>query len=227
MSMLLKVEGLKKSFQARNCTVEVLKNINLTLNRGETTVVSGRSGEGKSTLLALISGLEAVSAGKIWFEDQEITAMSLSQLAELRATSIGLIFQSFNLIANWNAFENVEAVLMHRGISAAVRKEKVEAILARLGLGERMHNLPSELSVGQQQRVAIARTLINNPSLILADEPTGDVDPETAQEIMQLLLPMVKESNAGLLVASHGAFDLTRADRVFRLHDGQLTDASA
>ncbi len=225
MAALLQVESLKKTFFTRNAEVEVLKDVSFSVNSGEIVLVNGRSGEGKSTLLAIIAGLEKASGGKISFNGLEITAMSLTELAELRASSIGIIFQSFNLIPTWTAIENVEAVLMHRGLSATVRAERASAILTKLGLQDRLNNLPDELSVGQQQRVAVARTLVNEPSMILADEPTGDVDKETAAEIMSLLLPSVKEKGASMLVASHGSFAASYADRIFTLQSGHLLPA--
>ncbi|MBI3040032.1 ATP-binding cassette domain-containing protein, partial [bacterium] len=135
---------------------------------------------------------------------------------------IGIIFQNFNLLTSWTAFENVDAVLMHQGLKKSDRREKVEKLLTDLGLGNRMNNLPSELSIGQQQRVAIARTLANEPSLILADEPTGDVDPETAEEIISHLMRPVKQNNTTLVVATHGSFPGKYADKTFVLKDGKL-----
>jgi putative ABC transport system ATP-binding protein len=137
-----------------------------------------------------------------------------------------MIFQSFNLIPGWTARENVEAVLMHRGINAGERQKRATDILSELGLADRLENLPAELSVGQQQRVAIARTLVNDPVLILADEPTGDVDAETAAEIVELLLPRVKSGRAAMIVASHGLFDVKLATRVVCLKDGSLSETA-
>ena len=224
MSVLMKVEALSKSFYKSGNEVKIFTDASFHLKKGEITVIKGRSGEGKSTLISILSGLERPTAGKVYFQDQEITNMSLSQLAEIRAKSIGIIFQNFNLIQSWTSLENVEAVLMHRGISPAIRKEKAAAILTKLGLEKRLDNLPGELSIGQQQRVAIARTLVNEPALILADEPTGDVDPETAEEISELLIPMVKENEASLIVATHGTFNSRHANRTLTLHKGELKE---
>lgn len=224
MTILLQVEALSKTFFTRNTEVKVFSDVSFTLNTGEVMVITGRSGEGKSTLLGILSGLEKANSGRILFQGQEMTNMSLAQLAELRASSIGMIFQSFNLIPTWTALENVEAVLMHRGISASDRKERATIILTELGLKDRLGNLPGELSVGQQQRVAVARTLINDPVLILADEPTGDVDPETAAEILSLLLPRVKNSGTAMIIATHGSFDTKHAKRVLNLKNQQLVE---
>lgn len=222
MSILLQVEDLSRTFCTRGNDCKVFANLNLTLQAGEILVIRGRSGVGKSTLLGLLSGLDRPTGGRILFQNRDLTKLSLSELSELRAVSIGMIFQSFNLISTWSALENVEAVLMHRGIRPAERHERASKMLAELGLAERLHNLPSELSVGQQQRVAVARTLVNEPSLILADEPTGDVDMETANEILRMLLPRVRNSGAGMIVATHGLFPEEHATRVMLLKDGQL-----
>ncbi|OGK07377.1 MAG: hypothetical protein A2W80_02215, partial [Candidatus Riflebacteria bacterium GWC2_50_8] len=174
MSLLLKVEGLARTFVARNSSIEVFKDVSFEINQGEVVVIKGRSGEGKSTMLGILSGLDRQTAGSVIFAGEKLESMTVSELAELRAQKIGMIFQSFNLIGSWTAVENVEAVLMHRGMNSEERYEKAVAVLRELGLGERLDNYPSELSVGQQQRVAVARTLVNDPVLILADEPTGD-----------------------------------------------------
>jgi len=226
MEPLLRVEKLSKSYHTRGHEVKVFTDVSFAVNTGELLLVTGRSGVGKSTLLGLLSGLDRASGGSIFFQEKEVTGLSLAELAELRASSIGMIFQNFNLIPGWTARENVEAVLMHRGISAAERQKRATEILRELGLADRLENLPAELSVGQQQRVAIARTLVNDPVLILADEPTGDVDPETAVEIIDLLLPRVKSGRAAMIVASHGLFDVKLATRVVCLKDGILSETA-
>ena len=222
MSLLLKVEGLARTFVARNSSIEVFKDVSFEINQGEVVVIKGRSGEGKSTMLGILSGLDRQTAGSVIFAGEKLESMTVSELAELRAQKIGMIFQSFNLIGSWTAVENVEAVLMHRGMNSEERYEKAVAVLRELGLGERLDNYPSELSVGQQQRVAVARTLVNDPVLILADEPTGDVDAETAQEVIELLLPRVRNGTSALLVATHGAFNTKCADRILILDKGRI-----
>ena len=223
---VLSVVDLKKSFPVRTGEIKVLDGISFSIEESEVVLIRGRSGAGKSTFLNIISGLETATSGQVIFNGKSITEMNLRQLAELRATSIGIIFQSFNLIPTWTALENVEAVLMHRGFSKTERREKAEKILTELGLQDRFENLPSELSVGQQQRVAIARTLVNSPSLILADEPTGDVDSETASEIMELLMKRVKQDKVAMIIVSHGVFDDKYADKVLCLKDGKFVEQS-
>ncbi|NLF97112.1 MAG: ABC transporter ATP-binding protein [Candidatus Riflebacteria bacterium] len=226
MGPLLRVEKLSKSYHTRGNEIKVLAEVSFSVSAGELLLITGRSGVGKSTLLGLLSGLDRASSGSIFFQEKEITGLSLAELAELRAGSIGMIFQSFNLIPGWTARENVEAVLMHRGINAAERQKRATEILSELGLKDRLENLPAELSVGQQQRVAIARTLVNDPVLILADEPTGDVDAETAAEIVELLLPRVNSGRAAMIVASHGLFDAKLASRIVCLKDGSLSETA-
>ncbi|MDD3377260.1 MAG: ABC transporter ATP-binding protein [Candidatus Riflebacteria bacterium] len=221
---VLSVENLSKSFDVRGNQLKIFSDISFAVKPGEVLLISGRSGVGKSTLLGILSGLDRANSGKIFFKDKDLTAMTLNELAELRAKHIGMIFQSFNLIQTWTALENVEAVLMHRGIDAAERRKRATEILEELGLGERLANLPAELSVGQQQRVAIARTMVHRPDLILADEPTGDVDEETASEIMTLLMERVKKDKISMIAASHGAFNKKYADRELLLKDGKICD---
>jgi putative ABC transport system ATP-binding protein len=221
---VLNVENLSKSFDVRGNQLKIFSDISFAVKPGEVLLISGRSGVGKSTLLGILSGLDRANSGKIFFKDKDLTAMTLNELAELRAKHIGMIFQSFNLIQTWTALENVEAVLMHRGIDAAERRKRATEILEELGLGERLANLPAELSVGQQQRVAIARTMVHRPDLILADEPTGDVDDETASEIMALLMERVKKDKISMIAASHGAFNKKYADRELLLKDGKICD---
>jgi len=221
---VLSVDNLSKSFDVRGNQLKIFSDISFAVKPGEVLLISGRSGVGKSTLLGILSGLDRANSGKIFFKDKDLTAMTLNELAELRAKHIGMIFQSFNLIQTWTALENVEAVLMHRGIDAAERRKRATEILEELGLGERLANLPAELSVGQQQRVAIARTMVHRPDLILADEPTGDVDDETASEIMALLMERVKKDKISMIAASHGAFNKKYADCELLLKDGKICD---
>ena len=223
---ILQVENLARTFNARGHEIKVFEEVSFSVEAGELFLLTGRSGAGKSTLLSLLCGLDRATSGKVYFQGRDLNSLSLAELAELRAGSIGMIFQNFNLIPGWTALENVEAVLMHRGIGSDERRKRATDILRELGLQDRLNNLPAELSVGQQQRVAVARTLINNPVLIIADEPTGDVDAETAAEIVALLLPRVKSGSTAMVVASHGLFNSELASRVACLKDGRLSMVS-
>jgi len=225
--ILLQCTDLRKTFTLREREIRVLDGVNLSVARGETVVITGRTGAGKSTLLALLGGLDRPTAGTVALGGRNMEALSNEELAQLRRTQIGIVFQSHNLLPSWTARENVEAALLHTGTPAARRRERAKALLSELGLGDRMDNLPAELSVGQQQLVAIARALATEPALLLADEPTGDVDPESAQEIIRLLASPVKERGAALVVATHGAFPLDAADRVLYLKDGALVPPEA
>lgn len=220
---LLSCTGLEKRFFIRQREVSVLRGINLSVGRGEIVVITGKSGAGKSTLLGLLAGLDRPDSGKIFFGGQELGALSNEKLASLRRTAMSVIFQSFNLLPSWTALENVEAALFHTGLSKKRRREKAMECLKQLGLGGVAFHLPAEMSVGQQQRVAVARTLVNEPALVLADEPTGDVDPETGREIVDLLIAAVREKGTTLLVATHGGFPLdVAAGRTLVLKDGVL-----
>jgi len=220
--ILLQCEDLTKSFYVKQKEIQVLKGINLSVKKGEIIVLTGKSGTGKSTLLWILCGLERSTSGRIMFDGRSIDDLSNEDWAILRRKKFGIIFQNFNLLPSWTAFENVESAMLHTGISKSTRKKKATVLLDEFGLCDRLDNLPSELSIGQQQRVAIARAIANDPSIIIADEPTGDVDPETAKEIIDHLLTPVKEKKVTLLVATHGVFPLDIADRVFCMNDGKI-----
>ena len=220
---ILKCENIVKKFAARQGDIEILKDINFSVNKGEIAIIKGKSGAGKSTLLWILAGIERANSGKIIFEGRLLDEMSNQELAVLRRKEIGIIFQNFNLIPSWTAFENVESALIHSGMSKQDRAEKVYSLLNEFELPNRIDNLPSELSIGQQQRVAIARAIANEPSIIIADEPTGELDPETAAEIITHLNRLVKDKSITLIIATHGTYPLDSADRIFQLSDGVLS----
>lgn len=219
---ILICENLIKKFQTRYGEIEVLKGVNFSINKGEIAIIKGKSGAGKSTLLWIISGIERPTSGMVIFEGHPLDKMNNQELAIMRKEKIGIIFQNFNLIPSWTAFENVESALIHSKMSKKDRREKVLSILSEFGLSDRIDNLPSELSIGQQQRVAIARAIINSPSLIIADEPTGELDPETAGEIVNHLNLLAKDRSMTLIIATHGTYPLDTANRVYQLNDGIL-----
>mgnify|MGYP001576996878 CR=1 FL=1 len=220
---ILKCENLVKKFKTRHGDVEILKGINFSVNKAEIAIIKGKSGAGKSTLLWILGGIERANSGKIIFEGRLLDEMNNQGLAVMRRKKIGIIFQNFNLIPSWTAFENVESALIHSGMSKKDRSEKIYSLLSEFELSDRVDNLPSELSIGQQQRVAIARAIANEPSLIIADEPTGELDPETATEIITHLNRLVKDKSVTLIIATHGTYPLDSADKVFQLSDGILS----
>lgn len=220
---VLKVENLRKSFYLRKKEFPVLKGVDLELRRGEVVLITGKSGVGKSTLISMLGGLEPPTAGDIFWGGMKLGKNGSKDWAQLRKEKIGIIFQDYNLITSWTAIENVEAPLMFTEKSERERRKSAMDIMGRLGIADLAENKPAELSEGQQQRVAVARTLIMNPELILADEPTGGVDPDTGKVVTQSLLSLVKENGASMLVATHGGNSLPEiADRNFRLEDGTL-----
>jgi len=225
--MLLECRDLRKVFRDRHGRTPLLDGVDLAVERGETVVIRGRSGAGKSTLIHLLCGLEPPTSGAVLFDGRDLSALSPSKRASLRHEKIGILFQNSNLLGAWTALENVEAALIPAGMPRARRRERARGLLRELGLGERLHHLPSELSAGEEHRVALARALANRPVLLLADEPTGDVDAETAEEVMRLLRESVKVAGASLVVATHGVFPESMADRVLVLSGGKLSPAAA
>ena len=220
---ILKCSNITKSFRVRGKTIRVLQGAELDVYPGELIVIRGRSGEGKSVLQWILSGIDTPDSGEILFEGVSYSKLSGEEMSTLRRERIGLIFQNFNLIESWTALENVESALLNSGLSPEEKREKAVSILEKMDLGHRLDNLPVELSVGQQQRVAIARALINEPSLIIADEPTGSVDDETAGEMLTILLSYVKERNSAMVVTTHGHFTGEHlADRIFSIKEGKL-----
>lgn len=219
---LLECCDLRKTFTVRGKEIPVLRGVNLSVRSGEIVIIRGMSGAGKSVLLWLLSGLDRPTCGEVLFEGRSLARLSSSELAGMRRDKIGIIFQDFNLVASWSAFENVESALRHSGMPKGAQRVKALKLLDDLMLGDRLDNFPSELSIGEQQRIALARTLANDPVLVLADEPTADVDPETAKEIVSMLVKPVKEKRATLIVATHGNFPLNIADKTLWLRDGIL-----
>jgi len=220
MSTLLKVQNVYLSYTSGGNQVKVLQGINLDVNSSESISVMGESGSGKTSLIMLISGLERVSSGSIIFQDRDITKLSEDELAELRRKHIGIVFQSYYLIPNYSALENVCLTL-------EINKEKnietkAKEILDRFGLKERFNNLPSQLSGGEQQRVAIARSLVVKPSLILADEPTGNLDSENSKMISDMLINYVREENSSLVLVTHDDNLASRAQRKIKIKDGKV-----
>lgn len=218
---MIKLTNLSRVFRTQDVETTALSNINLTVNEGDFLAIMGPSGCGKSTLLSILGMLDSPTSGSFEFAGTDIAGYSEKQLAELRKASIGFVFQSFNLIDELTVFENVELPLQYQKISKSERKDRVEAILKRVGIDHRGDHLPQQLSGGQQQRVAVARALVINPKLILADEPTGNLDSKNGDEVMAMLRELNKEGTTVIMV-THSDKEGNYADRLVRLLDGQV-----
>lgn len=215
----LKAFDLKRSFRIARTSLQVLRGISLEVNKGETIFFCGASGAGKTTLLYTLAGLERPEGGRVEFEETDIYSLGTDRLASLRNRHMGFIFQSYFLLPELTALENV---LVPSMIAGKPNQEAAEALLERVGLKDRMKHLPSELSGGEQQRVAIARSLINDPSILFADEPTGNLDSHTGESIIELLLGVAREDKRTLLVVTHDQNLAQRGDRLVRIEDGLI-----
>jgi putative ABC transport system ATP-binding protein len=216
-----------RSYGENATRVLALDALNLTIRRGEFVAVFGPSGSGKTTLLQLLGALDRPSAGSIHFEGQPFEELGDSALAELRLRALGFVFQQFNLIPTLNAVENVEAALAPLRISRADRRESAEKHLDVVGLGPRTRHLPAQLSGGEQQRVAIARALVRSPRVVLADEPTGNLDTRNGELVMELLARLHSELEITLVLVTHDEWIAERADRILLLADGRVVEDSA
>jgi ABC-type lipoprotein export system ATPase subunit len=216
---------VRKTYKMGKRSLEVLRGVSVAVGRGEFLALRGASGAGKSTLLHLLGGLDTTSAGSIYFAGQNLAQLSNSALARWRNAKVGMVFQAYHLFAELSALENVSlpARMARRGPRDAA--ERARALLQRVGLGERLEHRPYELSGGEQQRLAIARALVNSPELILADEPTGNLDSHTGEEIIELLCALRAEGQTTLLIATHDARVAARAPKVVELVDGQIQNA--
>jgi putative ABC transport system ATP-binding protein len=218
---MISLNNLTRVYRASDVETTALNHINLTVNEGEFIAIMGPSGCGKSTLLSILGMLDSPTSGVYQFNGEDISNYGEAKLAQLRKTSIGFVFQSFNLIDELTVYENVELPLQYLKISKAQRKERVEAILKRMAIDHRADHLPQALSGGQQQRVAVARALVINPKLILADEPTGNLDSTNGEAVMAMLRELNQEGTTVIMV-THAEKEGNYADRVVRLLDGQI-----
>ena len=220
MSTLLKLKKVNLKYKTGKDNINVLNNINLTTKKKETISIVGASGSGKTSLIMLIGGLERATSGKIFFQNQEITKLNEDEVSEIRKKSIGIIFQSFYLIPNYTAVENVALTLELNRFKNPERNAK--ELLERFGLRHRFNNLPSQLSGGEQQRVAIARAIAMKPELILADEPTGNLDTENSSMISKILFNYVKEEGSSLIMVTHDIKLANQAKRKIKIKDGKI-----
>ena len=222
-SIIIKTEEVTKTYVMGAEKVRALRGISLEIHRGSYVSIMGPSGSGKSTFFNMIGGLDLPTSGDVFMEGQRIRDLSSSQMAWVRCHKIGFIFQSFNLIASMTALENVAIARIFSGRNPADARQDATVALEMVGLGHRLHHLPSELSGGQQQRVAIARAIVNHPDVILADEPTGNLDLRTGEEIIQLLGRMKSEMNITIVTATHDMKMLSASDVVVWINDGAVS----
>jgi putative ABC transport system ATP-binding protein len=222
METVVRAAGLTRRYKMGDAFVEALRGVDLTIQRGEFVALVGPSGSGKSTVLNLIGGLDRATSGQVWIDGVELSATDERALTRHRRQHVGFVFQTFNLLPRLSAEENVALPLMFSGVPHEERLNRARALLQRVGLTHRLTHRPTQLSGGEQQRVAIARALVGQPALLLADEPTGNLDTTTGGEIMALLKELNRESDLTLLVVTHDPEVAAFADRVVSLRDGRV-----
>jgi len=220
---LIKIENLSKIYNMGLTQVFALRDVSLQVKHNEYLAIMGPSGSGKTTLMSILGCLDTPTNGKFYLENDDVSAMDDNQLAEIRNRKIGFVFQTFNLMPRANCIKNVELPLIYSGVPKDERIERVVQALENVGLKDRMYHKPPELSGGQRQRVAIARALVNNPSLIFADEPTGNLDTKTGEEIMKLFAELWRQGNTIILV-THEEDIARHAHRIIKLRDGEIID---
>jgi putative ABC transport system ATP-binding protein len=217
--MLIDLNGITKIYKVGTVQVPALRGINLKIEKNEYVAIMGPSGSGKSTLMNLLGCLDTPTEGDYVLNDVNVSELTDDKLAEIRNREIGFVFQTFNLLPRANALHNVELPLIYNGTPASKRKKMAENALDKVGLGDRMNHKPNEMSGGQRQRVAIARALVNNPSIILADEPTGNLDSKTGEEIMEVF-EILHEAGNTIIIVTHEEYIAEHTDRIVRLRDG-------
>jgi len=219
---LIETVDLTKIYRIRDIEITAVSKVNVRIAQNEFVALMGPSGAGKTTLLNLISGLEKPTKGSVFFEGKDLTKMSEADLTDFRCRKIGFVFQLYNLIPVLTALENVELPTVAAGLPLEEGRHKAMALLERVGLKDRLHNRPAELSGGEQQRVAIARSLVNDPPVLMADEPTGNVDTETGLKIIKLLAELNKERGVTVLVSTHDNVVAEHANRILKVRDGEI-----
>ncbi len=220
---MYQLTGVTKTYQKGRGTVDALRGVDLEIRDGEWLSIQGPTGHGKSTLLQMLGGLDRPTSGSVQLAGKDLAQLREGAVTKVRAESIGFIFQTFNLVPTLSAQENVEAALVPSGVSAAQRRERAQAMLTELGLGDRLRHLPAELSGGQQQRVAIARALVKRPAVLLGDEPTGNLDEGTRDEIIGLLERLWQEYSLTMVLVTHDSTVARRAQRVAVMKNGRLS----
>ncbi len=224
--MLIELKNIEKVYRLGEIDVPILKGITLNIDKGEMAALMGASGSGKSTLMNILGCLDHPTSGQYLLEGRDVTHLSANQRAELRNEKIGFVFQNFNLLPRTSALENVMMPLEYRShrMGRHESREWTESLLERVGLKDRMHHHPSQLSGGQQQRVAIARSLVNRPSILFADEPTGNLDSKTSQEVLEMFQRLNAEEGITILLVTHEHDIAAYARRVIRIHDGKIAE---
>lgn len=215
---------VNKTYQQGQVTVQALKDVSLQIDRGEFLAIAGPSGSGKTTLLNMIGGLDLIDSGSIFVDGEAFESLSQSQLANLRLHKIGFVFQAYNLIPVLSAIENVEYVMLLQGRPSQERRERARAILDDVGLKDQYDRRPAALSGGQQQRVAVARAIVSNPSIVLADEPTANLDSKTGQGLLEMMKQMNAEKQITFIFSTHDRMVMDYAHRLIKLRDGRLVD---
>ena len=218
---MIELSSITKTYRMGEVDITVLSNVSLSVRSGELIAIMGPSGSGKSTLMNMIGCLDRPTSGTYRFEDREISAMTDDELASIRNVKIGFVFQTFNLLPRFTALKNVEVPLVYSGVPSRLRKERAMPMLQQVGLSDRMYHRPTELSGGQQQRVAIARALVNHPPLLLADEPTGNLDSRSGAEILNILTGL-NEQGVTIMIVTHDKDVAARCKRIINLKDGQI-----
>ncbi len=221
---MLKLDNVSKTYTMGDVQIEALKNISLMVNEADFISIMGPSGSGKSTLLHMMGALDTPTSGRVYLEGRDLSVLKESEMTLFRRTQIGFVFQAFNLIPQLTALENVELPLHPQKMPKAEKQKQAEQLLEKVGLKERMNHLPRQLSGGEIQRVAVARALVNKPRIVLADEPTGELDSKTSMQLFELMKQMRKETHTAFVIVTHN-FNLgKRADKTFELVDGQLRE---
>jgi putative ABC transport system ATP-binding protein len=218
---MIELSSITKTYRMGEVDITVLFDVSLSVRTGELIAIMGPSGSGKSTLMHIIGCLDRPTNGTYRFEDREISAMTDDELASIRNVKIGFVFQTFNLLPRFSALKNVEVPLVYSGVPARLRKERAMPLLQQVGLSDRMYHRPTELSGGQQQRVSIARALVNHPPLLLADEPTGNLDSRSGAEILNILTGL-NEQGVTIMIVTHDKDVAARCKRIINLKDGQI-----
>lgn len=216
-------ESLRKTYRSNGVPVEAVRGVDLDIETGEFTAIVGPSGSGKTTFLNLISGLDTPSEGKVWLNGKLISEMTGRELSDFRRDNIGFIFQAYNLIPVLSVKENIEYIMLLQGVPDKERRERVEAILGDLGLEGYSDRLPTKLSGGQQQRVAVARAMVSKPALILADEPTANLDSKTGSELLDMMRKLNEDSGITFVFSTHDELVMERARRLITLRDGKIS----